>query len=135
MIDKKAILAIDDLPLELAIYKNILGSRYTLHIAGSAPEALGLLESVEVDLIILDIEMPGMSGFELLHQIRLMPRLMNTPVIIVSSYSGAEFVAHAISQGANDLLPKPVNPGDLLSKIVYLLENDPPPNKVMQLLS
>jgi CheY-like chemotaxis protein len=134
MADKKTILAIDDLPIQGAIYKNILGGRYNLHISESAPGALALLETIDVDLILLDIDMPGMSGFELLHQIRLMPRLMNTPVIIVSSYSGAEFVTHAMSQGANDLLPKPVNPMGLLNKILHLLEGDPPPNKLMQLL-
>jgi CheY-like chemotaxis protein len=135
MTDKKIIFAIDDLPLELAIYKNILGSRYELHISESAPDALKQLEALDVDLILLDIEMPGMSGFELLHQIRLMPKLMNTPVIIVSSYSGDEFVSHAMNQGANDLLPKPVNPRDLLNKIVNLLETNPPPNRLIQLLS
>ncbi|MDR1909541.1 MAG: response regulator [Spirochaetaceae bacterium] len=134
MDEKKSILAIDDLPLELAIYRNILGSRYDLHLADSAPAALKLLADTHVDLIILDIEMPGMSGFELLHQIRLMPNLMRTPVVIVSGYSSSEFVSHALSQGANDLLPKPVNPVDLLKKIVQLLEN-PPPNRILELLS
>ncbi|MDR2517354.1 MAG: response regulator [Spirochaetaceae bacterium] len=134
MADKKSILAIDDLPLELAIYRNILGRQFDLHIAGSAPDALKQLDTLDVDLIILDIEMPDMSGFEFLHQIRLMPRLMHTPVIIVSSYSSTEFVEHALSQGANDLMPKPVNPADLFRRIIRLVESGPPANKLTQLL-
>jgi CheY-like chemotaxis protein len=133
--EKKNILAIDDLPLELAIYRNILGRLYNLRSAGSAPEALHLLATVPVDLIILDIEMPGMSGFELLHQIRLMPKFMNIPIIIVSSHSGGQFIAHAMSQGADDLLPKPVNPAELLQRIGNLLEKGTPPNRLIQLLS
>ena len=135
MTDKKSILAIDDLPVELAIYRNILGRQFDLHMAGSAPEALKQLDTLNVDLIILDIEMPDMSGFDFLHQIRRMPRFIDTPVIIVSSYSGAEFVEHALRQGANDHMPKPVNPADLFRRIIKLIESGPPSRAVGQFRS
>jgi PleD family two-component response regulator len=132
--DKRVILAIDDLPMELAVFENILGQTYDLKICSSAPEALTALENVKSDLILLDIEMPGMSGFEFLHQIRKIPKLMNTPVIIVSSHSGEEFTTHATQQGANDLLSKPVNPNELRNRVSYYLEHAPPKNKLEEML-
>jgi CheY-like chemotaxis protein len=130
----QTILAIDDLPLELAVFENILGNDYNLKISTSAPEAFTLLKTFTPNLILLDIEMPGMSGFEFLHQIRKIPALMSTPVIIVTSHSGKEFSDHAIGEGANDVLGKPVNPQDLKNRVVQLLEN-PPKGKLESLFS
>jgi DNA-binding response OmpR family regulator len=86
---------------------------------------LSLLNSIKADIILVDIEMPDMSGFEFLHQIRKTPKLMTTPVIVVSGHSGKEFVSHALSQGANAMLSKPVDAGTLLQNIKTLLENPP----------
>jgi CheY-like chemotaxis protein len=120
--DRKNILAIDDSAMELAVFKNILRKDYDLLTAGSAPDALEILASAPVDLILLDIEMPGMSGFEFLHQIRKIPALMRTPVLIVTSHSSEEFVGHATSEGAAGLIAKPVNPKSLKEKIAATLE-------------
>jgi CheY-like chemotaxis protein len=135
MADKKTILAIDDLPLDLAVFENILCSYYNLKISTSAPEALALLADIKPDLIILDIEMPGMSGFEFLHEIRKFPQSMNTPVIVVTAHEGEEFADHAASQGANKTLTKPVNPSCLLEQVSSLLEKNPPKSKLEELFS
>ncbi|GHU85203.1 hypothetical protein FACS189473_3990 [Spirochaetia bacterium] len=134
MADKKTILAIDDLPMVLAVYNNILSSNYDVKAAVSAMEALTLLKTINVDVFLVDIEMPDMSGFEFIHEIRKMPKFMSTPVIVVSAHSSEDFVAHALSKGANALLAKPVKPGDLLAQVSYLLEHTPQ-NKLFALLS
>jgi CheY-like chemotaxis protein len=117
MADKKIILVVDDSPTDLTVLSTILEKQYDVRVSLSAMAALGMLDTVKADMILLDIEMPGMSGFEFLHQIKKMPKLMLTPVIVVSCHSTQDFVSHALSQGANDLVPKPVNPDDLLSRI------------------
>ncbi|GHV36286.1 hypothetical protein AGMMS49546_01280 [Spirochaetia bacterium] len=113
--------------MELAVYNNILGGKYKLLRAESAPQALKLLNTAQVDLILLDIEMPGMSGFEFLHQIRKIPKLIDIPVIVVSSHSTEEFVTHSLTQGAGELIPKPVHPAHLLQRIKDALETPPKP--------
>ncbi|GHV81618.1 hypothetical protein AGMMS49991_01760 [Spirochaetia bacterium] len=133
MADKKTILAIDDLPMVLAVYNNILSSQYDVKMAASAMEALTLIKTVNVDIFLVDIEMPGISGFEFLHELRKMPKFMSTPVIVVSGHSSEDFVAHALSKGANALLAKPVKPGDLLAQVSNLLEHTPQ-NKIFELL-
>jgi CheY-like chemotaxis protein len=134
MADKKVVFAIDDLPMDLAVFENILGSYYELKVCTSAPEALNTLKGIKPDLILLDIEMPGMSGFEFLHEIRKLPKTMSTPVIVVTAHEGEEFANHAASQGANKTLTKPVNPSYLLELVSELLEHAPAKSKLEELL-
>ena len=63
----KVILAIDDNPVILAVIRSILKDQYDVLISKSAPMAMNILKTEKSDLILLDIEMPGMSGFEFLH--------------------------------------------------------------------
>jgi CheY-like chemotaxis protein len=119
----KKILAIDDSPTDLAVIRIILRNDYELLTSGSALDALGILGTTRVDLILLDIEMPEMSGFEFLHQIRKIPQLTHTPVRIVTSPSGEAFLAHAMSAGASGLVAKPVQPQFLKEKIAATLED------------
>jgi CheY-like chemotaxis protein len=132
--NKKIILAIDDLPMDLAVFENILCPYYELKISTSAPEALSILKDTKPDLILLDIEMPGMSGFEFLHEIRKLPKTMSTPVIVVTAHDEEEFAAHAVNQGANKTLAKPVNPAYLLNLVSGLLEHAPAKSKLEELL-
>ncbi|GHV87824.1 hypothetical protein AGMMS50267_01840 [Spirochaetia bacterium] len=134
MADKKTVLAIDDLPMILAVYKNILDSQYDVKIAVSAMEALTLLKTITVDIFLVDIEMPDMSGFEFIHEIRKMPKFMSTPVIVISGHSSEDFAAHALSKGANMFIAKPVKPANLLAQVSNLLEHTPQ-NKLFALLS
>jgi CheY-like chemotaxis protein len=125
MADKEIIVAIDDSVITLSVYQKILSGLYDLRLCKSAVEGLNLLNSVNAAIILLDIEMPDISGFEFLHQIRKIPKLIRTPVIVISSHSGNEFVSHALSRGANALLPKPVEAAVLLDKVDELLKNPP----------
>jgi CheY-like chemotaxis protein len=113
----KVILAIDDNPAILAVIRSILKDQYDVLISKSAPIAMNILKTEKADLILLDIEMPGMSGFEFLHEIRKNPKCMKIPVLIVSSHTGDEFRKHAESSGAEGLVPKPIDAELLLQRI------------------
>ncbi len=72
-------------------------------------EAIQRLSGDLPDVILLDVNMPGISGLEVVRYIRRDPRIANLPVIIVSSDAQTIEIANAISAGANVFLPKPVN--------------------------
>ncbi|MDR2608678.1 MAG: response regulator [Treponema sp.] len=119
----KVILAVDDNPSILAVIRSILKDQYDVLISKSAPMAMNILKTEKADLILLDIEMPGMSGFEFLHEIRKNPKCMKIPVLIVSSHAEDEFRTHAKSCGAEDLVSKPIDAQLLLRKINDALTN------------
>jgi CheY-like chemotaxis protein len=116
---KKIIMAIDDNAVQLRLFKEMLVPRYDLRAVKSASEALFFLNSnnVMVDVILLDIEMPNVSGFEFLGDIRRIPSYIDVPIIIVSSNSGREFVEKAKKSTAASVLSKPVNPDVLVRTI------------------
>ena len=123
MAEKKIILSIDDDPLVLRVLTNMLTPLYDLRISKSAAEAMTLMTRFKPDLIILDIEMPDISGFEFLHTIKKNPKFMNTPVVIVSGHFESEFVIHAESSGATCVVAKPIDKELLLEKITFAFEN------------
>jgi len=130
MADKKSILAIDDDPVVLRVLAALLASTYELRISKSAMEATVLMVQAVPDLILLDIEMPDISGFEFLHTIKKNPKFMSIPVVIVSSHCENEFAVHAEKSGASGVVAKPINKDDLFQKIAFALEN--PPKNILE---
>jgi len=128
----KLILTIDDDPMVLKVLTAYLAAEYDLRIANSAAEAMRLLDQFRPDLILLDIEMPDISGFEFLHTIKKKPKFMSTPVVIVSGHTEPEFAVHAEKMGANGLVAKPVDRDDLLKKINHAFMN--PKKNILDLL-
>ena len=114
---QKSILAIDDNLIQLTIFRSILSSHYEFTPVKSASEALKLMNSKVFDLILLDIEMPNISGFEFLSDIRKIPSYIGVPIIIVSGNTGTDFLRKARSSSAADVLTKPVLPNVLVSTI------------------
>ena len=121
---RKSILAIDDNVTQLKIFEKLLKSVYELALVKSASEALGLLQNRSFDLILLDIEMPDVSGFEFLHEIRKIPEYMTKPVVIVTSHSEPDFLAHAKKSSASGVLTKPVD-SEQLHKTIELAFSTP----------
>jgi CheY-like chemotaxis protein len=117
MADKKMVLAIDDNVQQLSEFKNILIPRYDLRVVKSASEAIGFLNKNKADVILLDIEMPNISGFDFLEDIRKIPSYIIVPIIIVSGNSGLEFSAKARNSSAANVLNKPVQPQTLINAI------------------
>ena len=114
---QKSIIAIDDNVTQLKIFEQFLKTKYELTLVKSASEATKVLGTREFDLILLDIEMPDVSGFEFLHEIRKIPKCMFKPVIIITSHSEPELLAHAKNSSAAGVLVKPVKIEELSKAI------------------
>jgi CheY-like chemotaxis protein len=115
--DKKKILAVDDNPTQLLIYNEMLSTQYDLRIVKSASEAIHFLNGNKMDVILLDIEMPNVSGFEFLKDIRSIPSYIGVPIIIISGNSSEDFLTKARNSSAFDVLTKPVRADNLISTI------------------
>jgi len=104
---KHCVLIIDDTPMQLVELGRILSSRYEVKIAKSGEEGLKLLKEHNIDLILLDLVMPGMSGFEVLACIKESEETAHIPVIFITGSSLAENEEKALSLGAVDYIHKP----------------------------
>ncbi len=94
-------------------------NQYNVILAIDGVEALEQLEIIQtVDLFLVDIEMPRMDGFELIRNLRLIPRYKNTPIIMISSRQTERHQEKAYALGANDFLAKPYQTQQLISHIV-----------------
>ena len=122
MESKKTILAIDDNLMQLEMFEKMLSVKYDIRTVNSASSALAFMNSNEVDAILLDIEMPNISGFDFLFDIRKIPSYMNVPIIIVSGNTGQEFYKKARSSSAFDVLGKPVKSDILIETIEKALK-------------
>ena len=117
MAEKKVVLAIDDDIIQLTQFKLMLGQKYDLREVKSASNALHFLNTQKADLILLDIEMPNISGFEFLRDIRKIPSHIKVPIIIVSSNTTEEYFEKARKSSADDVLSKPVKSDMLIHAI------------------
>ena len=95
---------------------------YTVTTATSGQQALNLLVAQPYDLILLDIIMPGMSGFEVLQKLKNHQELRHIPVIMISALDEIDHVVRCIEMGAEDYLSKPFKPVLLRAKIAACLE-------------
>ena len=115
--EKKSVLAIDDDATQLKVFRNILHPKYDIWTVNSASNALNFMNSNQVDVILLDISMPNITGFDFLDDIRKIPSYFVVPIIIVSGKSGQDFFAEARASSAFDVLSKPVEPDALIAVI------------------
>jgi signal transduction histidine kinase len=124
MSDPVNILLVDDKPENLAVLESILDHPdYRLTKALSAQEALVALFATDFALIVLDVQMPETSGFELAHLIKERKRTRDIPIIFVTAHSGEEKdVLSGYSAGAVDYLTKPINPAIVSSKVAVFAE-------------
>ncbi len=119
-----AILVVDDDdPMRMVLVLTLRALGYVnLAEAADGEAALALLREREFDLLVSDIQMPGMDGFALLEAIKSDPFLRHLPVIVASGMNELESVARCIELGAEDFLPKPVNSKILRARITASLE-------------
>ena len=117
------ILVVDDDPVLLERTESILYPRYQVSLALSGKQALSYLErGQEADLILLDILMPEMDGYETIRAIRQLPTHRTTPVIFLTSLSDTDSELQGLDSGAADYIVKPCNPRILLARIARRLE-------------
>ncbi len=117
------ILAIDDNPKNLKVLAALLAPlSYQVDYAFSGPEAIKLLETESYDLILLDIMMPGMDGYETCIRIKSMPANNHTPVIFLTARTDMASLNRAFTSGGVDYITKPFSPEELLARVRTHLE-------------
>jgi CheY-like chemotaxis protein len=114
---KKRVLAVDDCELNLEIIKEILGDEYDVRTATSGREALEVAFDFQPDIILLDIMMPGMDGYQVCHQIRAHPPLRHTRIIMVSAKAMSSERIEGYQAGTNVYIAKPFDGDELLNQI------------------
>ena len=116
------ILLVDDVEINIDILVNILQDEYTLFSALNAIDALEILNINKIDLILLDILMPNINGFELCKKIKLNPKIANIPIIFLTSQDEDENFNSGFDIGAIDYITKPFNATLLKHRVSNYLE-------------
>jgi adenylate cyclase len=120
MTEPVTILAVDDQPANLRLLDAVLSPRgYRVLRASSGEQALELLPSSGADLVLLDIVMPGIDGYEVCRRIRSAPETAYLPVVMITA-SGHQEKTRAIEAGADDFVSKPFDQSELLARVASL---------------
>jgi DNA-binding response OmpR family regulator len=123
--EKSKILAVDDNLINLAVIEELLGDQYNLITVSTGSDALKAAEEFRPDLILLDIMLEGMNGYEICRQIRKNSSLRHTKIIIVSAKAMESERIEGYQTGADDYVIKPFDGEELLEKIYNHLGQKP----------
>lgn len=115
--EKRKIVAVDDSAIVLKTLEKVLGNRFELHSFSGGARALQFLKGRTPDLIILDIDMPEIDGYEMLKRIKEMDHLKDVPVIFLTSNNDKKYVVKAVAGGAKDYCVKPIDEEILIEKV------------------
>ena len=117
------ILAVDDQEFNLAIMEDCLVPLgYRVIKARNGKEALAQIESARPDLVLLDILMPEIDGYEVCRRVKENPKSKDIPVVMVTSLEGTEDLVKALESGADEFLTKPVNDIEIQARVKSLLK-------------
>src|ERR1700744_4330325 len=104
------ILVVDDNPLHVKLLAaKLTHDDYVVATASTGAEALAMIESEKPDIILLDVQMPELDGFETCRQIKANPNSAHIPVIMVTALSDVQDRVKGLEAGADDFLTKPIN--------------------------
>lgn len=119
---KGRILVVDDLPQNVRLLEDILTSKgHQVFTAPSGEEAIALVNNTSLDLVLLDVIMPGMSGFEVCRNLRADATHTMLPIVLVTALDSTDDRVKGIEAGADDFLTKPVDMHELLARVKSLL--------------
>ena len=118
------ILLVDDTPANLLAFANALEEEFAFQVVTSGADALEIVKRTPPDLIVLDVMMPEMDGFEACRRFKADPRLAEIPVIFVTALSDIKSHVVGLELGAEDFLTKPINIEIARQRIKTLLERD-----------
>lgn len=119
---KPIVLFADDYPDALDVWTLYLSAAgFTVLTASDGPGALAETERATPDVIVLDLEMPGLSGYEVARELRARPATQSTPLIAATGHSHARQLDEALTCGFDAVIVKPCDPGALVAEIRRLL--------------
>src|SRR6476620_1496740 len=112
------VLVVDDIPANVKLLEARLSAEYFAVLTASSPlDALAIVQSEHVDVVLLDVMMPGMDGFEVCRRIKSSPKTMHVPVIMVSALDQPADKVRGLEAGADDFLTKPVDDIALITRV------------------
>jgi diguanylate cyclase (GGDEF)-like protein len=114
---KHKLLLVDDQPINIQVLHQIFAADFQVFMATSGAQALALCKSNPPDLVLLDIVMPGMNGFEVCTALKADEATRNIPVIFVTAHTDAEQETRGLEVGAVDFISKPVNPAVVRARV------------------
>jgi len=107
----------DDLTARETLVAMLEGEHYDLQLAKDGTQALQMLEQIQPDLILLDVMMPGMDGYEVCRRIRSTPELAEVPIILLTALDDRASLVRGIESGADDFLSKPADRRELTARV------------------
>ncbi|MCC8395737.1 response regulator [Paraburkholderia sp. MMS20-SJTR3] len=116
------LLIVDDNADLRAYLRRLLAGRWGVTLAANGAQALALAREQVPDLVLTDVMMPALDGFELLQQIREDPRLAHVPVVLLTARAGEEAGIEGLRAGADDYIAKPFSPRELIARLQAALE-------------
>ena len=117
-LSKYNVLAVDDIPLNLLLVQKMLSKfNFKIRTASNGREALEAVAKQKPDLILLDLMMPEIDGYEVLRRLKADPELEDVRVIILSALNANEDIVRGFDLGANDYLTKPISMEKLLNVV------------------
>jgi len=126
MTDAITILIIDDEMVSRYTIAAILEpNHYTLVFAEDGKQGLEKAKTISPDLVLLDVMMPHMNGFEVCRHLRTYPELVNTPVVMVTAWNDPIARARCLEMGANEVIYKPVDRTELQALVNKLTQSQP----------
>lgn len=114
---KPSVLIVDDVPANIRLLADCLREEYAIRVATGGAEALALAERSRPDIILLDVVMPDLDGYEVCRRVKADPKTADIPIIFVTANQAPEDEAHGLSLGAVDYLVKPVSPAVVRARV------------------
>ncbi len=115
--DKPRVLVVDDQPVHLQVLHQLFADEYHVFVATNGPRALEICRDTPPDLVLLDVVMPGMDGYEVCARMKAHEALRDIPIIFLTAHSDASEETRGLEAGAVDFIAKPINPAVVRARV------------------